>query len=204
MGLATVLTWACACALALPSVHGFARTPRALAMGGRARVRGAGAAGAVDADAAEPSGDADADVDADPDENSSGEEVMGISSPLRWLGPYPALALSFPELATPSQRENGKKGITLDFILDTGSNVNTINAQVALELCLDTVGAAPAGHAVCVCVSLSRLCGSVRLLPTQPYPLLCTTCLCIYLFACLSVCVRVVGQTLTYLPCAHL
>ena len=68
-----------------------------------------------------------------------------IDSPMRWVGPYPALALSFPKLATAAQKLRSDKGITLDFVVDTASNVNTINALVAQELALARVGSAPAG-----------------------------------------------------------
>ena len=45
-----------------------------------------------------------------------------IDSPMRWIGPYPALALSFPKLATAAQKLRSDKGITLDFVVDTASN----------------------------------------------------------------------------------
>ncbi|KAL3929459.1 MAG: hypothetical protein SGPRY_001951 [Prymnesium sp.] len=66
------------------------------------------------------------------------ESPMALQSPLRWIGRYPAVSLSFPELSSPAQKAralNGQpgstKGVTLDFIIDTASNTNTINAQVA-------------------------------------------------------------------------
>jgi len=68
-----------------------------------------------------------------------------IRSPLRFLGPYPTMPLRFPNLATPSQRERNVTGISLDWVLDTAANTNTINAQVALELGLEKVGEAPGG-----------------------------------------------------------
>jgi len=68
-----------------------------------------------------------------------------IRSPLRWIGPYPAIALSLPDLATPAQRQRGDKGVTLDFVVDTAANVNTINAQVAQELALTSVGSQKGG-----------------------------------------------------------
>ena len=71
--------------------------------------------------------------------------LMAISSPLRWIGKYPALSLSFPSIATPAQRARGASGVTLDFVLDTGANTNTINSLVATELGLGVVGAAPGG-----------------------------------------------------------
>lgn len=84
-------------------------------------------------------------------------DVMALRSPLRWLGPYPAVALSFPALTSPAQKAKllagdsvSSPGVTLDFVLDTGANTNTINPQVAgptagggLEL--DRVGAIAGG-----------------------------------------------------------
>lgn len=68
-----------------------------------------------------------------------------VSAPLKWLGPYPALALRFPNLATSSQRERNVTGISLDFVLDTAANTNTINAKVSSELELKVVGEALPG-----------------------------------------------------------
>ena len=74
------------------------------------------------------------------------EGPMVLSSPLRWIGPYPAVALSFPALSSPAQKARMLQaagvggdpttagvdtGVTLDFVLDTAANTNTINAQVA-------------------------------------------------------------------------
>jgi hypothetical protein len=64
---------------------------------------------------------------------------MALRAPLRWIGPYPAVALSFPALTSPAQKarlltnpnEAGNTGVTLDFILDTAANTNTVGAQVA-------------------------------------------------------------------------
>jgi hypothetical protein len=82
-------------------------------------------------------------------EAASDEEPVVLSSPLRWIGPYPAVALSFPALSTPAQKARilqavgpggdpslatgvtTSTGVTLDFVLDTAANTNTINAQVA-------------------------------------------------------------------------
>lgn len=81
---------------------------------------------------------------------------MALRSPLRWLGPYCAIALSLPDCSSPAQKarmlsgDASATGVTLDFVLDTGANTNTINAQVAgptsqggLEL--SQVGSVPAG-----------------------------------------------------------
>ncbi|KAL3821707.1 hypothetical protein ACHAXA_003265 [Cyclostephanos tholiformis] len=67
------------------------------------------------------------------------------SSPLRFLGPYPTLPLRFPNLSTSSQRARGVSGVSLDWVLDTAANVNTINAVVAKELELEKVGVVPGG-----------------------------------------------------------
>ena len=64
---------------------------------------------------------------------------MALRAPLRWIGPYPAVALSFPALTSPAQKarlltnpnEAANLGVTLDFVLDTAANTNTIGAQVA-------------------------------------------------------------------------
>ena len=82
---------------------------------------------------------------ANPAAHNETDGIMAIRSPLRFIGPYPALALSFPNLATPAQRARGASGVTLDFVIDTAANVNTINAAVAKELGLTAVGQAPGG-----------------------------------------------------------
>merc|ERR1719310_2700240 len=61
---------------------------------------------------------------------------MALRAPLRWLGPYAAIALSLPELSSPAQKQRqllgeDARGVTLDFVHDTAANTNTINAQVA-------------------------------------------------------------------------
>ena len=68
-----------------------------------------------------------------------------VRSPLRFLGPYPTIPLRFPHLATASQRSRNVTGISLDFVLDTAANTNTINQQVAVELELEQIGEAPGG-----------------------------------------------------------
>ena len=71
-------------------------------------------------------------------EEVDNDEPMALCAPLRWLGPYPALALSLPELSTPAQKmrvltgaDGPTSGVTLDFVIDTAANTNTISAQVA-------------------------------------------------------------------------
>lgn len=73
------------------------------------------------------------------------EESTSVRVPLKYLGPYPCLSLRFPDLSTPSQRERNVTGISLDFVMDTAANINTLNAQVASELGLEKVGEAPGG-----------------------------------------------------------
>lgn len=76
----------------------------------------------------------------------SGDESFDVASPsssvvrapLKFVGPYPCLALRFPHLATSSQRSRNETGISLDFVLDTAANTNTINAQVATGTKLDS------------------------------------------------------------------
>lgn len=68
-----------------------------------------------------------------------------IRAPLKFLGPYPALGLRFPNIATAAQRARNESGVTLDFVLDTAANVNTINLQVAQQLNLTVLGQALPG-----------------------------------------------------------
>jgi len=75
----------------------------------------------------------------------SEERSTCVRTPLKYLGPYPALGLRFPNLATSAQRARNVTGIALDFVLDTAANTNTINGQVAAELGLQVVGEALPG-----------------------------------------------------------
>ena len=70
-----------------------------------------------------------------------------VRAPLKYLGPYPCLSLRFPDLATSAQRARGANvtGISLDFVLDTAANTNTIQGAVAQELALEKVGEALPG-----------------------------------------------------------
>lgn len=70
-----------------------------------------------------------------------------VRCPLKYLGPYPAIALRFPHLATRAQRSRNVTGISLDFVVDTAANLNTLNGQVATELQLEQVGEALPGIA---------------------------------------------------------
>lgn len=72
-------------------------------------------------------------------------ESIVVQAPLKFLGPYPAIGLRFPNLATSAQRARNVSGVSLDFVLDTAANVNTINGQVAQELLLQIVGEALPG-----------------------------------------------------------
>ena len=71
--------------------------------------------------------------------------VNAVRVPLSFIGPYPCISLRFPKLATSSQQSRNVTGISLDFVLDTAANTNTINAQVASELALEVVGTALPG-----------------------------------------------------------
>lgn len=74
------------------------------------------------------------------------EESTSVTSFLKFIGPYPCLPLRFPNLATSSQRERNVTGISLDFVIDTAANTNTINGQVAQELSLESIGQALPGY----------------------------------------------------------
>jgi hypothetical protein len=71
--------------------------------------------------------------------------MAAVRAPLKYIGSYPCLALTFPDLSTPSQRQRNVSGVSLDFVLDTGANMNTINGQVAKDLGLNETGWAPTG-----------------------------------------------------------
>ena len=80
--------------------------------------------------------------------NSDDETVpstTAVRAPLKFMGPYPSMGLSFPNLATSKQREKNVMGVSLDFVLDTAANTNTINGEVAKELKLPVVGKALPG-----------------------------------------------------------
>eukprot|EP00977_Amphora_coffeiformis_P015887 scaffold4772_cov153-Amphora_coffeaeformis.AAC.11 len=62
-----------------------------------------------------------------------------VQASLKFLGPYPCLGLRFPSLATATQRSQNVTGVSLDFVLDTASNTNTIQRQVVKALRLDAV-----------------------------------------------------------------
>jgi len=68
-----------------------------------------------------------------------------VRAPLKYVGPYPTVGLRFPHLATTAMKERNATGVSLDFVLDTAANTNTLNSQVAQELRLDVVGQAPPG-----------------------------------------------------------
>mmetsp|Transcript_16402 Transcript_16402/g.34194 ORF Transcript_16402/g.34194 Transcript_16402/m.34194 type:complete len:536 (-) Transcript_16402:135-1742(-) len=77
-------------------------------------------------------------------EMDSSVEATAIRAPLKFNGPYPCMALKFPNLSTESQRNQNLTGISLDFVLDTAANINTIQSQVATELCLPKQEDSPA------------------------------------------------------------
>jgi hypothetical protein len=77
--------------------------------------------------------------------SSMTEPSSAVRAPLNYIGPYPSLALTFPDLATANQKQKNATGISLDFILDTAANTNTLNAEVAQQLGLSVVGAALPG-----------------------------------------------------------
>ena len=81
--------------------------------------------------------------DATTNENPEDDDRQSVRAPLKFMGPhctYPAVGLKFPNLATKAQRAKNVTGISLDFLMDTAANTNTINGQVAKELELEVVG----------------------------------------------------------------
>ena len=68
------------------------------------------------------------------DENEKSTEGIVVKAPIKMLGPYPSLALRFPNLSTSGQREQGKSGVSLDFILDTAANTNSMLEPIVKEL----------------------------------------------------------------------
>lgn len=76
-------------------------------------------------------------------------EPEAVRCPLRYTGSgdyiYPSIALGFPKLATAPMRLNNRTGVTLDFVLDTGSSINVVNGIVAAQLGLNETGYAKPG-----------------------------------------------------------
>ena len=71
--------------------------------------------------------------------------MMALRAPLRMYGPYPVLSLRFNDIWTPDRleetlKERGERGVPLDFVVDTGANVNTIRAEIAEYHRLTAVG----------------------------------------------------------------
>ena len=72
--------------------------------------------------------------DANPDINNSPTQphppvVVGVVAPLVYKGPYPCLGLRFPHLHAKDALV-ADKGVELDFLVDTGANVNSITAAL--------------------------------------------------------------------------
>eukprot|EP00978_Attheya_sp_CCMP212_P002796 scaffold5733_cov54-Attheya_sp.AAC.2 len=66
-------------------------------------------------------GDVEADVNA-------AVVVVGVVAPMKYIGPYPCLALRFPSLQK-----------SLVFVVDTGANVNSVDTQIVRDLKLPVV-----------------------------------------------------------------
>lgn len=79
------------------------------------------------------------------DNHDQYDDSTAVRAPLKFVGPYPTLALRFPHLATLSQQSRNQTGVSLDFVLDTAANINTLHPQVASELQLKAVGEALPG-----------------------------------------------------------
>lgn len=61
--------------------------------------------------------------------SSTAPVITGVVAPLKFIGPYPCLTLRFPDL----------NQTVLDFLLDTGANVNSIPTKIAQDLELPLV-----------------------------------------------------------------
>jgi Aspartyl protease len=85
------------------------------------------------------------DKNDDDNDNDVRPNMTVLRAPLKFIGPYPCLGLRFPNLATSSQRQRNVTGVSLDFVLDTAANTNTIQGAVAKELQLSIVGQALPG-----------------------------------------------------------
>ena len=73
---------------------------------------------------------------------SSDEEisVVGVVARLTYSGPYACLGLNFPRLKSTTQQETDEEnGVSINFVLDTGANVNAISKDLASNLGLTTV-----------------------------------------------------------------
>jgi Aspartyl protease len=46
--------------------------------------------------------------------------ILGVVAPLKWVGPYPCLTLRFPS----------HNNTVLDFLLDTGANINSLDSKI--------------------------------------------------------------------------
>ena len=75
-------------------------------------------------------------------ETVDGSESLQVTAPLKYVGAYACLALRFPNLATANQRQQGKAGVSLDFVLATATNANTIAQPIVSALELSSVGTA--------------------------------------------------------------
>lgn len=71
---------------------------------------------------------------------STEHEILAVAAPLKFIGPYPCLALRFPELSTSAQRSRNETGVSLDFMVDTAANTNTIQGPIVTELQLKSTG----------------------------------------------------------------
>ena len=87
-------------------------------------------------------GSAAAPSDSIQSESIDGVESLQVKAPLKYIGAYACLALRFPKLATANQKQQGKAGVSLDFVLATATNTNTIGAQITSALQLEEVGSA--------------------------------------------------------------
>ena len=74
--------------------------------------------------------------DSESNVSNDGYSVVAVVAPLKYLGSYPCLTLRFPNL---SSLTHSSDGVTLDFLLDTGANVNAIGTECVKDLKLPLV-----------------------------------------------------------------
>ncbi|KAL3782981.1 hypothetical protein HJC23_003137 [Cyclotella cryptica] len=76
-----------------------------------------------------------------PDAENDETAVIGVVAPLTYSGPYPCLGLDFHHLnsnASKSEGNSKQHAVSINFVLDTGANVNVIKRDLAQSLGLQT------------------------------------------------------------------
>jgi hypothetical protein len=100
---------------------------------------------------------------------------VGVVAPLKYIGPYPCLSLNFPKLLgttritgttltspNDNHHHHDHGALPLDFLLDTGANINTVNAQFANKYALDRVESRDDELAVGKCAAAAGVGGTIE------------------------------------------